>query len=91
LFGARLTLWCTEDIHFALVKQVSPAQADSIRKEVFGAVGAAGGNLFDDFKAAVGGVFDLQKEAVIAAVIVGGIVLYMLAKGEIAAAKAGGL
>lgn len=87
--GQKLTLWVTDsDISFTLIKQGAPSDADAIRKEVFGAVGAASGSATDSIKSFFAGIVDLPKEAIIASAIIGGIVLYVVLKSEL---KGGGL
>jgi hypothetical protein len=89
--GTRLTLWCTDPgVTFSVVKQAPASEANSIRREVFGAVGAAADGPVDAVKALFNQLFDLQKEVVIVAVIVGGIGLYFLAKGELKGLHAAG-
>ncbi len=89
--GARLTLWMTEpDIVCSLVKTDVPANANAVRQGIITAAGAGDGpGVLDTFTKFFTGVFDLQKEAIILVAIVGGVVVYFLAKGELAAARGG--
>lgn len=89
--GTKLTLWTTEPgITFAVIQQGKPGDGDRIRKEVFGAVGAAAGDPLADVKAFFGSILDVQKSAMLLAIVVGGVVVYFLAKGELTALKGGG-
>ena len=79
--GTRLTLWCTDpSLTFTPIQQAPASQADAVRTQVFGAVTPPGPGLLDSLKAFLGGAVDVQKEGLIALVVVGGIVLYVLAK-----------
>lgn len=89
--GQRLTLWVTEpDITFSILRQETPDKANALRKEAFGAVGAGSGSPIDTVKGFLSGLFDFEKNAVLFAIVVGGVVLYFVAKGELDGMRAGG-
>lgn len=81
--GTSLSFWCTDnDVIVTPIRQGTPQEADAIRKEVFGAVGAASDNPLSEVLATIQGIFDAQALGVLALVVGVGVVAYILVKND---------
>jgi hypothetical protein len=79
--GNRLTLFSTDSsVVFTLIQQGAPSEADAIRKQVFGAVGAAKDSPFSDILSTIQSYIDVSALGAVALVAVAGIALYMMLK-----------